>query len=112
MTFSLERCLEVLERTPAVLQTLLGGLPDEWTMGLRAINLQPRDFDRTGIHPRFGEATLRQLLATWTVHDLDHLMLISRVMAKTDWRRDRTVGGIPADHPAVITRDEPRSVPA
>jgi hypothetical protein len=38
--------------------------------------------DRTGIHPKFGEVTLRQLLATWTVHDLNHLMQISRVIAR------------------------------
>jgi hypothetical protein len=37
---------------------------------------------RTGVHPDLGEITLRQLLATWTVHDLDHLHQISRVMAK------------------------------
>jgi hypothetical protein len=37
---------------------------------------------RKGIHPEFGEVTLRQLLATWVVHDLGHLCQISRVMAK------------------------------
>jgi hypothetical protein len=156
MTFDLEKCLEVLQRTPAVLDTLLGGLSDDWTthneggetwspydvvghlihgertdwmarldiilsdgpdkrftpfdrlaqfeesrgktLGdllrefrevraanlarLRALHLQPADCDRTGTHPTFGEVTLRQLLATWTVHDLDHVMQISRVMAK------------------------------
>lgn len=35
-----------------------------------------------GIHPAFGEVTLSQLLATWTVHDLNHIAQISRVMAK------------------------------
>jgi hypothetical protein len=156
MTFDLGKCMAVLERTPAVLETLLDGLPDDWTthneggetwspfdvvghlihgertdwmarlaiimsdapektftpfdrfaqfeesrgrslpdllrefrdvrganLGrLAALNLQPSDFDRTGIHPTFGTVTLRQLLATWTVHDLDHLMQISRVMAR------------------------------
>lgn len=38
--------------------------------------------DATGIHPDFGEVTLGELLATWTVHDLNHLYQISRVMAK------------------------------
>jgi hypothetical protein len=38
--------------------------------------------DMTGIHPKFGEVTLRQLLTTWTVHDLSHLAQITRVMAK------------------------------
>jgi len=49
---------------------------------LRALNLSDTDLDRTGIHPKFGAVTARQLLATWTVHDLDHIMQISRVMAK------------------------------
>ncbi len=35
-----------------------------------------------GIHPAFGNVTLGQLLATWTVHDLNHIAQISRVMAK------------------------------
>ena len=49
---------------------------------LRARNLSDADLDRTGIHPKFGSVTARQLLATWTVHDLDHVMQIARVMAK------------------------------
>lgn len=36
----------------------------------------------TGEHPAFGEVSLRQLLATWAVHDLGHLAQIARVMAK------------------------------
>ena len=35
-----------------------------------------------GIHPKFGEVTLEQLLATWMVHDLGHLAQVSRVLAK------------------------------
>ncbi len=35
-----------------------------------------------GIHPAFGEVTLKQLLATWVAHDLGHLAQIARVMAK------------------------------
>ena len=31
MQFELSRALEVLERTPATLHAMLGGLPDEWT---------------------------------------------------------------------------------
>jgi hypothetical protein len=31
MDFQLPRALEILERTPATLRALLGGLPDEWT---------------------------------------------------------------------------------
>jgi hypothetical protein len=57
---------------------------------LRSINLATLSdwklsglqLDRTGIHPEFGEVTLRQLLATWVAHDLSHIAQISRVLAK------------------------------
>ncbi|HWB28318.1 MAG TPA: DinB family protein [Chitinophagaceae bacterium] len=45
-------------------------------------NLTAADLAKTGIHPAFGEVTLGQLLSTWTVHDLNHLVQIARVMAK------------------------------
>lgn len=35
-----------------------------------------------GRHPELGPVHLRQLLATWAVHDLNHIAQISRVMAK------------------------------
>ena len=35
-----------------------------------------------GEHPEFGRVTLRQLFATWVVHDLGHIAQIARVMAK------------------------------
>lgn len=35
-----------------------------------------------GEHPAFGSVTLRQLLAAWVVHDLGHIVQVSRVMAK------------------------------
>jgi hypothetical protein len=49
---------------------------------LRALNLTNVDLDRTGRHPAFGVVTLRQLLATWVAHDLDHVMQISRVLGR------------------------------
>lgn len=48
---------------------------------LRAKNVSEADMDRKGIHPAFGSVNLRQLLATWAVHDLNHISQISRVMA-------------------------------
>jgi hypothetical protein len=47
-----------------------------------AMNLTDRDFDRRGLHPELGEVTLAQLLATWVVHDLDHITQVARTMAK------------------------------
>ena len=49
---------------------------------LRSKNITGSHLDNKGVHPAFGEVTLSQLLATWTVHDLDHISQISRVMAK------------------------------
>jgi hypothetical protein len=155
LKFDLEKSILILERTPAVLEQLLRGLPDDWVMHneggdtwspydimghlihgertdwmtrakmildgqhktfpvfdrtamfeeskgksladllaefksvraenlktLRSLNLSGKDFDKTGMHPRFGKVTLSQLLSTWTIHDLTHLAQISRVMAK------------------------------
>lgn len=44
--------------------------------------LKPGDLDHRGVHPSFGEVTLSQLLATWVVHDLNHLNQIVKTMAK------------------------------
>ncbi len=35
-----------------------------------------------GIHPELGDVSLKELLASWVVHDLGHISKISRVMAK------------------------------
>jgi uncharacterized damage-inducible protein DinB len=45
-------------------------------------NITEADLEKKGVHPVFGEVTLAQLLATWTVHDLNHIGQIARVMAK------------------------------
>lgn len=156
MKFDLDKSVEILQRTPAVLKTLLQGLHEDWIMSnegpetfspydvighlihgektdwrdraemimtygesktfvpydrfaqfeesrgksleqlldefdtLRSLNLQwlaslhlsAEDFDKKGVHPSLGTVTLRQLLTTWTVHDLTHIAQISRVMAK------------------------------
>ena len=49
---------------------------------LKGLRLKENDFNKTAIHPKFGTVTLSQLIAAWTVHDLDHISQISRVMAK------------------------------
>jgi uncharacterized damage-inducible protein DinB len=49
---------------------------------LSALNLTADDLSRKGLHPELGEVTLAQLLATWVVHDLDHVGQIARTMAK------------------------------
>ena len=156
MKFNLNKSLEILERTPAVLEQLLSGLSDDWvmineggetwsaydvvghlihgektdwmeriekTLGenpdnkfktfdrfaqfteskgktlqqlltefaelrkknialLKSKNITGEKLHSKGIHPKFGEVTLEQLLSTWTVHDLTHIAQITRVMAK------------------------------
>jgi hypothetical protein len=56
---------------------------------LKAVELTPEMLDNTGIHPALGEVSLRQLLASWVVHDLTHIHQLSRVMAK---QYDEAVG--------------------
>lgn len=162
MNFQLEQAIPVLERTPAVLRSLLAGVPEDWIVhneggdswspfnvvghlidgertdwivraqiilgrearpferfdrfhhleatkgealaelldtfaGLRAANVQTlRDWTLTpallelpGTHPELGPVTLKQLLATWVVHDLGHIGQVARVMAK---QYEREVG--------------------
>jgi uncharacterized damage-inducible protein DinB len=156
MNFTVEKSIEILERTPLVLETLLKDISAEWTENneggetwsvfdvlghlvhgektdyiarmeiilsdapdktfkpfdrfaqfeeskgktlrqlldefkearrknieiIQSKMLTDKSFEEKGVHPVFGEVTLAQLLATWTVHDLDHISQISRVMAK------------------------------
>jgi hypothetical protein len=49
---------------------------------LKGWRLTDAQLSLEGEHPAFGAVTLRQLLATWTAHDVGHLAQISRVMAK------------------------------
>jgi hypothetical protein len=48
----------------------------------KSLKLSEKDLDKKGMHPELGEVTLRNLLATWVVHDLTHIAQITRVMAK------------------------------
>jgi len=156
MKYDIQKSIEILDRTPVVLKTLLSDLSDDWTMNneggetwspydvvghlihgettdwmqrmslildensdhkfkpfdrfamfeeskgktlnqllddfekvrkenlakFKALNLSEKQLDLKGIHPSFGEVTLRNLLATWVAHDLDHIQQIVRVMAK------------------------------
>ncbi|MBM2816540.1 MAG: DinB family protein [Ignavibacteria bacterium] len=156
MKFEIPKSIEILERTPFVLETMLSGLSEEWVMNnegpdtwspydvighlihgertdwlvrmevilsclqdkrfapydrfaqfieskgktleqllmefkdcrlrnlqiLKDKNLNEVDLDKTGIHPRFGSVTLRQLFSTWVTHDMTHIAQIVRVMAK------------------------------
>ena len=67
---------------------------------LAALRVTEADLDRKGRHPELGPVTLRQLLSTWVAHDLDHVVQVSRTLARqyTDevgpWRAYlRVIGG-------------------
>jgi hypothetical protein len=48
---------------------------------LRAMDLGADKLELIGRHPEFGPVSLRALLASWVVHDLDHLAQIARALA-------------------------------
>lgn len=48
---------------------------DEW-------HITPEQLSRKGRHPALGTVTLSQLLATWVVHDLNHIGQIVEVMSR------------------------------
>ncbi len=60
---------------------------------LAEMNLTPERLALRGTHPEFGPVTLAQLLATWTVHDMNHVGQIAQTLAKQyrdaigPWRR-------------------------
>jgi DinB superfamily len=67
----------------------LGSLLDEFAelrkenlRELQAMGLTDADLERRGQHPELGIVTMRQLLATWMAHDLDHVVQVSRVLAR------------------------------
>jgi hypothetical protein len=65
------------------------------------------DLDRHGMHPSLGEVTLRELLAAWTVHDLDH---ISQIYSGLAGSRDADVGPWKAYLGILLRREDPAAV--
>lgn len=180
MNFDLDSSMDVLRRTPSVLNELLGGLAEPWVRAtegpetfspfdvvghlidgeetdwipraeiilrrgpnprfepydrfrhrtrnverslssllaefgrLRAANLErlrswklsSAELDLPGEHPSLGPVTLRELLATWVVHDLGHLAQVARVMAK---QHQEAVGPWVPYLPVLTDHEVPRS---
>jgi hypothetical protein len=69
-------------RTITELLSTFAELRRENVATLLSLNLTQADLEKEGQHPELGEVTLGQLLATWVVHDLDHVAQIARTMAK------------------------------
>lgn len=85
-----------------------------WFARLRAENLDrlaelvhDDDLDNVGLHPALGEVTMRELLATWSVHDLDHTAQIFAGMAGS---HEADVGGWKAYLGILLRRDDPAAV--
>jgi uncharacterized damage-inducible protein DinB len=81
---------------------------------LRAENLarlaemaNEEDLDRRGLHPSLGEVTLRELLATWAVHDLDH---VGQIFAGMAGSHDAEVGPWKAYLGILLRREDPAAV--
>ena len=80
-----DRTAQFIESEGKSLSELLATFAElrrENVAALLEMNLRDDDLARKGLHPELGEVTLSQLLATWAVHDLDHLAQIARTMAK------------------------------
>jgi hypothetical protein len=69
-------------RSLAQLLATFAGLRRDNVATLAGFHLTEADLKRRGLHPELGEVTLGQLLATWVVHDLDHVGQVARTMAK------------------------------
>ncbi|MBA3346855.1 MAG: DinB family protein [Gemmatimonadales bacterium] len=73
---------------------------------LGAWRLTAADLELLGSHPTLGPVTLRQLLATWVVHDLGHVAQVARVMAK---QYGEAVGPWMRFLPVLTDHEKPRS---
>ncbi len=93
-------------RTLAALLNEFARLRADNLAELSTWQLTEAQLDLTGIHPTFGPVTLRQLLATWVVHDLGHIAQIVRVMAK---QYGNEVGPWTAYLPVLTDHEVPRS---
>jgi len=74
-TRNVGRSLSSLLAEFAKLRTANLELLESWKLGATELDLP-------GEHPSLGRVTLRELLAAWVVHDLEHLAQVARVMAK------------------------------
>ena len=80
-----DRTAHLLTNQHRSLATLLTTFADQRRANIAALvalQLTPADLDRTGQHPEFGSVQLRQLLATWVVHDLNHVGQIVQTLAQ------------------------------
>jgi len=91
---------EVSELTAAGVPQLLdqfAQLRQQSLSFLRSMGLEPAHYDREAEHPSLGTVKLSHLLATWVVHDLNHLHQVAKSLAKRyqvavgPWRRNLAI---------------------
>ena len=70
------------ERTISDLLTEFAHLRNANLEKVAGWQLTRSDLELTGFHPEFGEVTLKQLLATWVVHDLNHIRQVVTYMSR------------------------------
>jgi hypothetical protein len=90
------------EKSMAELLDLFDAEREKSLNELRKLPLTAANLARRGRHPAFGVVTLEQLLATWVVHDLNHIAQLCKAMAyqhKTEvgpWERYISILAPPA----------------
>jgi hypothetical protein len=67
---------------------------------LRSLKLHDASLALTGKHPELGTVTAKELIATWVVHDLNHIKQIAKGMA---WQYNEHVGPWKAYLPILAT---------
>jgi uncharacterized damage-inducible protein DinB len=80
-----DRMAAVTERQGKTIAELLATFADLRRANVAALvgmHLTSADLSRTGQHPEFGAVRLGQLLATWVVHDLNHMGQIVQTLAQ------------------------------
>ena len=85
IAFEIDRFAQFEESKGKTLEELLdefAALRERNLTTLGEIKIGVDDLEKTGQHPALGRVTLKELLATWVTHDLDHIAQIARTMAK------------------------------
>lgn len=80
---------DLLRHTVPELLAIFGNERAAGLNALRALHLTDADLARPGLHPALGPVTLGHLLATWVVHDFNHIAQISKAFA---WQYKSEVG--------------------
>lgn len=107
---SFDRFAHAERDTDAPLDDLVERFGELRTRNLERLNqlVSEDDLDRRGVHPALGEVTLRELLSTWAVHDLDHIAQIFAGMAGS---HDADVGPWKAYSGILLRREDPSATP-